>query len=94
MKAVTGWDFSEEEIINIADRIYTLERLFNMREGFTRKDDTLPWRSLFEPKPEDPGKGQVVPLEEMLQDYYKVRGWDENGVPTKETLKNLGLDDL
>lgn len=92
--AVTGWHFTEEERSLIADRIYTVERLFNLREGFTRRDDALPWRALHEPMPDGPTKGNTVPLEPMLVDYYRERGWDEEGVPTEATLDRLGLADL
>ncbi len=93
--AVTGWQISEEERTLVADRIYTLERLFNLREGLTRKDDTLPWRSLHEPMPNGPAKGNTVPLEPMLTDYYLERGWDKKtGVPTRKTLERVGLADL
>jgi aldehyde:ferredoxin oxidoreductase len=60
--AVTGWNYSDEEAVNIADRIYTLERLFNVREGFSKKDDSLPWRCLNEPMPDGPAQGNTVPL--------------------------------
>jgi len=92
--AVTGWDYSNEESINIADRIYTLERLFNVREGFSKENDTLPWRCLNEPMPNGPAKGNIVPLERMLTEYYKERGWNKNGIPKKETINKLGLADL
>lgn len=93
--AVTGWQISKEERTLVADRIYTLERLFNLREGLTRKDDTLPWRALHEPMPNGPAKGNTVPLEPMLTDYYLERGWDEKtGVPTLKTLERVGLADL
>lgn len=95
LEAVTGWHYSESERQRIADRIFTLERLLNQREGFTRKDDSLPWRSINESMPDGPSKGNTVPLEPMLIDYYKERGWDENtGLPKEETLKRLGLNDL
>lgn len=92
--AVTGWGYSNEESINIADRIYTLERLFNVREGFSKENDTLPWRCLNEPMPNGPAKGNIVPLERMLIEYYKERGWNKNGIPKKETINKLGLADL
>ena len=92
--AVTGWGYSNEESINIADRIYTLERLFNVREGFSKENDTLPWRCLNEPMPNGPAKGNIVPLERMLTEYYKERGWNKNGIPKKETINKLGLADL
>jgi len=95
IEAVTGWSFSEADTVQIADRIYTLERLFNVREGFTSKDDTLPWRSLNEPIPDGPSKGNTVPLERMLLDYYTERGWDETtGIPKRETLRRLGIQHL
>ena len=58
---------------------------------FGQQDDTLPYRMLHEPLPEGPGKGQVVELDEMLPEVLPARGWDENGVPTKEKLAELGL---
>jgi aldehyde:ferredoxin oxidoreductase len=92
--AVTGWNYTPEEIENQNHRIYTLERLFNLREGFSKKDDTLPFRSLFEPMPDGPSKGNVVPLDEMLLEYYALRGWDKEGKPTKERLEKLGLSEF
>jgi aldehyde:ferredoxin oxidoreductase len=93
--AVTGWNISDEEAVTIADRIYTLERLFNVREGFSRQDDCLPWRSLNEPLPDGPARGNTVPLERMLTEYYQERGWnDETGIPEKNTIERLGLADL
>jgi aldehyde:ferredoxin oxidoreductase len=93
--AVTGWSYSEDQRTIVADRIYTIERLFNLKEGFTKKDDNLPWRSLHEPMPDGPAKGNTVPLAAMLKDYYRERGWDEkNGAPTHEILARLNLTDL
>jgi aldehyde:ferredoxin oxidoreductase len=94
LDAVTGYYYSEERRVLTADRIYTLERLFNLREGLTKADDNLPWRSLNEPMPDGPAKGNTVPLEPMLSDYYRERGWDENGIPTRETIDRLGLAEL
>ncbi len=92
--AVTGWNYSQDEVEHQAHRIYTAERLFNLREGFGREDDTLPFRSLAEPMPDGPAEGKVVPLEEMLPEYYSLRGWDESGKPTRETLEDLGLTEF
>lgn len=93
--AVTGWFYSDEEATLIADRIYTLERLFNVREGFTKADDSLPWRCINEPLSDGPAKGNKVPLELMLKDYYIERGWDQDsGLPAKETIERLGLSEL
>jgi len=87
---ITGWNWTTDELMRTGDRIYTLERMFINREGFGRKDDTLPKRMLEEPLPEGPAKGRVNRLKEMLDDYYKVRGW-RNGKPTKAKLKEIGL---
>ena len=92
---VTGYDgFSKpEKVAEIGERIVNLKRLFNVREGITRKDDTLPERFTKEPMPEGPAKGQVANLEVMLDEYYELRGWDKkSGIPKKETVKALGLD--
>ena len=84
---------SVDNLTKIAERQVTLKRLFNAREGISRKDDRLPKRFTHEPMPEGPGKGQVVNLEPMLDDYYRLRGWDkETGLPTKETIKRLSLE--
>lgn len=92
LSAATGEHFKPEELLKIGDRIYNLERLYNIREGFTRKDDTLPRRLLEEPVKSGPSKGQVVRLKEMLEEFYQFRNWDQNGIPTKEKLQQLGLE--
>ena len=94
LSAVTGWNYSQDEFEHQARRIYTVERLFNLREGFGRQDDTLSFRSLAEPMPDGPAKGNVVPLDEMLPEYYSLRGWDESGEPKMETLEALGLTEF
>ena len=91
LTAVTGEKFTGSDVVSIGERIYNLERLFNVREGFSREDDTLPERLLKEPLKDGHSKGHVVDLELMLEEYYRVRGWDENGVPKKETLERLGI---
>ena len=78
----------------VSERIWNLERLFNVREGFSRKDDSVPERLLNEPIPRKAGKGQIFEQEELLDQYYKARGWDNNGVPTKEKLEELGLGEI
>jgi len=94
LNIVTGKDYTIDKLIEIGERIYTLERLFNIREGFSRKDDTLPIRFLKEPLQEGPSKGYEVPLEKLLEDYYRIRRWDENGIPTDEILQKLNLERL
>jgi len=91
LEAVTGAGYDMESMLHAGERIWNLERLFNLKAGFTKKDDTLPPRMLEEPIPTGPAKGQVHELNIMLPEYYQVRGWDENGVPTPGKLEELGL---
>ena len=91
LTAVTGWNLTEQEILRIGERIYNLERVILNKYGFDGKDDTLPKRLLEEPMPEGPAKGQVVELEKMKEEYYKLRGW-VNGIPTPEKLKELEIE--
>lgn len=91
LSAATGVSFSTDEFMQIGDRIYNLERLFNLKAGLSDKDDRLPERLLKDPIPSGPSKGMINRLDEMLPEYYKLRGWDASGVPTKERLKSLGL---
>ena len=95
---VTGYDMTPQELTLTAERINTLARLINIREGLTRKDDTLPWKVMNQPIPDDgPVKGAVVTQDELdllLDDYYQARGWTLEGMPTKDLLTKLGLEDL
>jgi len=93
----TDMQISKAQLMEIGTRIYTIERLFNNREGFTRKDDTLNERYFTEPNPIGlpRTRGRYIDreqFEKMLDEYYAQYKWDENGVPTPETLKNLKLD--
>lgn len=88
--AVTGVDMSPDEVITVGERISTLERLFNLREGLTREDDTLPEKFLKEPVTEGPSKGHVVNIDLMVDEYYQARGW-VNGIPAPEKLRELGI---
>ncbi len=94
ISAVTGIRYEEQDLQLAGERIWNLERLYNLRAGFTRKDDNLPPRFLNEPLKEGASAGHVVHLEEMLEEYYRFRSWDENGVPKPEKLAALGLDSL
>ena len=76
-----------------ADRINSLERLFNIREGLSRKDDTLPRRLLKEAMPTGPSQDNIVPLARMLDEYYELMDWDADGVPTGERMRVLGLEE-
>jgi aldehyde:ferredoxin oxidoreductase len=88
--SVLEMPLDENEMQRIGERIWNLERLYNNRAGLTRRDDSPP-RMLEEPLTEGTVKGHVVPLEEMLNDYYQQRGWDSEGRPTAEKLAQLGL---
>ncbi|TFF90345.1 MAG: aldehyde ferredoxin oxidoreductase [Promethearchaeota archaeon] len=93
MAATMGWDdYTADEFVKTGERIYALERLFNAREGFGRKDDTLPKRLTDEEMPEGPAKGNKHPLESMLEMYYESRGYDEDGHPTSGKLEELELE--
>jgi len=87
----TGAGYTVESLLEAGDRVFTLERMFLVKAGFSRADDTLPRRMLEEPMPDGPARGHVVELEEMIDEFYTLRGWDENGVPTREKLESLGL---
>jgi aldehyde:ferredoxin oxidoreductase len=93
---VTGWEFGIEDFKRTGERAVNLSRAFNMRDGFSRADDTLPARLLEEPMPDGPAKGHVVEqLDTLLDQYYQERGWDkETGKPTPEKLKELGLESV
>ncbi len=88
--SVTGIKISNGEFLKAGDRIHVLERYMNTREGISRKDDTLPARLLKEGRKSD-AQAKTVPLEKMLDKYYRLRGFDKNGVPSNETLKKLGI---
>jgi aldehyde:ferredoxin oxidoreductase len=87
-------DFTSDDLMKVGERTWNVERLYNLREGYTKADDTLPPRMLAEPVAEGPSKGHTVRLEGMLEEYYQFRGWDENGVPKEAKLKELGLDTM
>ena len=90
--AATGFDYpAARDLERAGERISTLARLFNVREGFAREADTLPDRNLVQPMVGGPASGQVVELDPMLDEYYRIMGWDENGVPTEERIADLGL---
>jgi len=84
-----GWDLPR--LLETGERIWNLERQFNLAAGLTKKDDTLPKRILEEPAPSGVAKGLVSGLKTMLPEYYALRGWNDDGVPTPETLQRLGL---
>lgn len=92
LRSALGLDYSDEDILQIGERIWNLEKIFNIEAGFTSKDDNLPPRLLKEPLTSGPAKGKVVELDIMLKEYYEVRGWNKEGVPTKEKLGELSIE--
>lgn len=88
---VTGVERSQQDLLDTGERIWTLERIYNLKAGFTKDDDVLPRRFL-EEKGTGPAANQVFEQDIMLREYYRSRGWDENGVPTSAKLKELGLE--
>jgi aldehyde:ferredoxin oxidoreductase len=95
VNAATGFAYTTvREFEMVGERISTLCRLFNVREGFARAQDTLPARNLSQPMPDGPARGHVVELDVMLDEYYDLVGWDRDGIPDPETVCALGLDAL
>ena len=95
MKHLWGREVSPEELMRLGERIWNLGRLFNLREGFTAADDVLPSRIHEQAFAEGPAAGKVITRKEFaasLAEYYRLRGWDENGVPTEEKLQELEID--
>jgi aldehyde:ferredoxin oxidoreductase len=91
LNAVVGTDLSTEQMMTAGERIWNLERTFNLKAGIEADQDTLPKRLLTEPIPNGPAKGQVHHLGDLLPEYYSLRGWSEDGVPTQAKLAQLGL---
>jgi aldehyde:ferredoxin oxidoreductase len=92
LSAVTGETYTSEDLMLVGKRIWNVERLYNIREGFGKEDDILPDR-FFKEKV----NGRVIDKEEFLNtldEYYRMRGWDENGVPTEGKLKRLGVEGI
>jgi aldehyde:ferredoxin oxidoreductase len=91
VSALTGWDMDEKEFLLAGERIWNLQKLFNLKAGLDKDDDTLPPRMLAEPLQEGDPKGQVWLRDALLPEYYAVRGWDAEGKPTKKKLGELGI---
>jgi len=89
--SITGWDWDADEAMLCGERIFTLQRLRNLRDGYTRKDDILPPK-MYLPAEKGFRAGKVPPLDNLLNEYYKLRVWDEKGRPTEERLQELRLD--
>jgi len=91
--ALTGWDVTADELALVGERIVNLEKLFNIRHGAGRADDDLPDHFTEDRVPDSgPTQGMTVNIQQMVKDFYDAMGWDENGDPTPEKLKELGLE--
>jgi aldehyde:ferredoxin oxidoreductase len=91
LSALTGVNYTAEDYLKAGERIWNLEKMFNIEAGFTSKDDQLPLRMTTLPIKTGPSKGELSRVPEMLPEYYSLRGWDEKGVPTQERLHELQL---
>jgi aldehyde:ferredoxin oxidoreductase len=89
LNAITGWDMDHDEFSATGDRIFNMKRLFNIRAGISRKDDVLPNRLLTHRR--GGGTDALPVLNVMLSDYYRYRGWNEFGIPTRKRLEELEL---
>ena len=94
LTAATGRNWTVKELLLLGERVWNQVRLFNLREGFSRSDDTLPKRFMEEPLPGGPYKGHMITgadLNRLLDDYYSSRGWNREGAPTAAKLEQLNL---
>ena len=88
--AVTGWHFSVGELLKTGERGFTVQRLINLRDGYGAKTDVLP-KKMYQSAKEGFRAGKHIPFDQLMKEYYEIRGWDEDGVPTKKTLKMLNV---
>ncbi|WP_292366120.1 MULTISPECIES: aldehyde ferredoxin oxidoreductase family protein [unclassified Methanoculleus] len=91
VSAVTGYDLDAGEVLRIGERIWNMQKIFNLKAGCTRENDTLPPRLIHDPLTEGAPKGRVWEREPLLDEYYLARGWDREGRPTPEKLRDLGI---
>ena len=94
LNMITGWEIDIPEYMKIGERIFNLKRMYNVRLGTSRKDDFLPYRFLTLNRRGEDLTNQLPPMGKLLSDYYAYRKWSEDGIPTLEKLKELGLDEL
>jgi len=97
LNAACDTNYTEDDMKTMGKRIWTLARLFNVRDGFSKKDDIMPPRMYLDPLPEGNAKGKVVTqqdFDKMLTDYYRFWGWDEQGKPTQSGIQEVGLANL
>jgi len=89
--AITGWDLTVEQLFEAGERGFTVQRLLNIRDGFDGATDVLP-KAMCRSAKEGFRAGKHIPFEALMQDYYQIRGWDDNGIPTTATLERLALE--
>jgi aldehyde:ferredoxin oxidoreductase len=89
--AATGLPLTEEALLLAGERCWNLQKIFNLRTGLAKADDTLPLRLLQEPVSSGPARGQVWQRQPLLDEYYAVRGWDSGGRPARSTQARLGI---
>lgn len=94
LNCVTGWALTPKELLNIGDKLHNLKRMYNVRLGINRKDDTLPQRLLDLARNDGMAAGVLPELDKMLEEYYQLRGWNKNGIPTERKLEELGLKNI
>ena len=93
LNSATGWDMAFDEFMLTGERIHNLKRMFSVKRGISRKDDILPARILTHRLTSGGTRGNLFNLGAMLNEYYSVRGWSEEGIPTREKLIELGLEE-
>jgi aldehyde:ferredoxin oxidoreductase len=93
LNSATGWDMTFDEFLLTGERIHNLKRMFSVQRGISRKDDILPARILTHRLASGGTRGKLPNLGAMLNEYYSVRGWSEEGIPTREKLAELGLEE-
>lgn len=94
INAATGWDLTTEDVKTIGERLFNLKRMYNVRLGISRKDDTVPARLLMHDRKTGAAAGSIPHFPRMLHDYYEYRGWSSEGIPTDDKLQELGLNDV
>jgi len=88
--AITGWGWTPETLLEAGERGFTVQRLLNLRDGYGAATDLLP-KKMRQVAKEGFRASKAIPFEELMQDYYALRGWDATGAPTPATLARLGL---
>ncbi|MHA1651814.1 MAG: aldehyde ferredoxin oxidoreductase C-terminal domain-containing protein, partial [Candidatus Helarchaeota archaeon] len=87
---LTGIKFTLTELLEVGERIFNLKRVFNVRCVISKKDDRIP-EKLKEPLRKGHAKNKILTIDAMLDEYYRIRGWDENGIPTQKKLTSLNI---